>query len=288
MDHQEASRLLPDLLSGRLRDDRRAGLEAHLDECADCREWSETYDFLADALSGERETMHPSSEQLAHLAVDDELLTAPERDRLAAHLEGCADCRRELRLSHGALAAARREPSVLRFPLRLPTQAAPAWLALAASLILALAVAFFALRHDGFEPGPVTAALPEPEATEANSPEPSLAEAAPVEAIAPGGEPAVEALPRPPSPVTTPQPEVAVADAGDRPGPTDGPRGGLGTELPDVIDATAMAIATGSAVTLRAGEMVVLGEGFSIGSTATLGVQIANQSAAAPGSASSS
>ena len=285
MDHREASRLLPDLLSGPLPDERRAALEAHVEECTECREWSETYGFLTDALSGNHESEHPSSEQLAHLAVDAELLTAPERDQLAEHLEGCADCRRELELSREALVAARRRPTVLSFPLRRPSPAVAARLALAASLILALAVTFVALRPGKVERGPVTAALPEPAPTapaEAVFPEPSAVEAVP-ETTATAATALPVAAPRESSPVEatppTAVPGAVVAAAGERPGPVDELRVHRAVEIPDVIDASAMAIENGSVVTLRAGEMVVLGDGFSIGSSATLGVNVASNSA---------
>jgi anti-sigma factor ChrR (cupin superfamily) len=247
IDHRRASRLLADLHGGQLTAERRAELSEHVAGCAECRGWSETYEFLSAALSGASEAEHPSSEQLAHLAVDATLLTGPERDQLADHLEACADCRRELELCRGALASARRPAPVTRLPLRLPSSLGARHWALAASLILALAVTFIAVRPDGSERVRVTTA--------------------PAAAVPPT-EPTV----------------IAAADPGVRQLAGDRLEGHQLIEAAHIINASALTIGNDSDITLRAGEMVVLGEGFSIGSSATLGVEIAVQSAAEPGS----
>lgn len=238
MNHREAQRQLSDLLAGEVGDARRAELEAHLEECADCRDWSETWEFLSRALEAGHEAEHPSSEQLARLAVAAERLTAEESERLEAHLEECGDCRRELQLSRQAVTAARRGATVVPFRLRPPSRATAWRLALAASLILALALTFLVARPDGVGGGPVTAAV-----------DPEIGRPATESAPASAGEGVVE-----PAAVTTESPSVVTADYS--------------------IDS--------GAVTLRAAEMVVLGEGFAIGTSASLGVEVTKTASAEP------
>ncbi len=237
MRHSEAIRHLPDLLTGTLTGDRQTETAEHLAGCDSCQGWAETYRFFSDALLADDAAEHPSSEQLAHLAVDAELLTEPERERLASHLEGCDECRRELRLSREALAGARQGPAATRLlPFRLVSRPAALRLALAASLILAVAVTFVVSRRDGA--GNEIAAAPV-----------AIAAAPPAAVIA----------------------RIAAVDralAGNR------LTGIQVIEASGAITASSVAIESGGDITLRAGEMVVLGDGFSIGSTATLGVEI--------------
>ena len=270
MRHREAIRHLSDLLFGELDDELRAAVEEHVGGCERCRGWSETYGFLAEALRADPPAEHATSEQLAHLAVDAELLTGVERDRLSAHLDECDDCRQELEITRGALADARRPASVVRFPLPVPSAPTRRRLALAASLVLAVTVTFVALRHGGDEPGrPATAVTAEIVQTEsfraaAVRPEPlRLDDVRPRAALAaPARRPIAR---RSTAPATVPT---------DRRLSGDVLQGTQLIEAPRLITAGAISIGAGSEITFRAGEMVVLGDGFSIGSTATLGVEI--------------
>ena len=243
MRHREASRQLVDLLAGDLSADRQSELAEHLEICEECRDWSETYGFLSDSLRADDEADHPSSEQLAHLAVDAESLTAPERGQLATHLEECDECRRELELSREALAAGREEPAVARLPLRLPSRAVALRLALAASMALALGLAFIANRSNSADHGP-------PAVSDAQLP----------------GRPVAGAL-------GAGQRAAAHGDQDRRLDEEDL----VGTQVIEAegVLAANSNVQSGSDITLRAGEMVFLGDGFSIGSSANLGIEIA-------------
>ncbi|MFQ5351317.1 MAG: zf-HC2 domain-containing protein, partial [Thermoanaerobaculia bacterium] len=269
MNHRQATRHLGDLLTGELAGDRRDELTAHLERCEECRGWSETYGFLSDALRADREAEHPASEQLAHLAVDAALLTAPEREHLAAHLEECSDCRRELELSRDALADSRKRLTVARFPVRLPASATARRLALAASLILAASLTIHTRRPEVAHRGPDSAST-----VAATAPvSPRVAEPVTVPASPPATAPVTEPPSVRRSPLSTRTHPVTPRDTARA---LSGSRlaGIQVIEAPGVLTANSIAIENGSEITLRAGEMVVLGDGFSIGSSASLGVEI--------------
>ena len=284
MRHREAQRHLADLLAGELGGDQRAAVERHLAGCEACSGWSETYGFLADALPADPAIEHATSEQLAHLAVDAELLTAVERERLATHLEDCADCRHELEITRAALADARRPASVVRFPLPAPSAATARRLALAASLILAAAVTFVALRQGGDETGrPATAVAAEVVPTEIFRAAAVWPEPLRLDGVGPGVLQAA-AVRRP----AARRSSAPAAVPADRRLSGDVLLGNQLIEAPRLIAAGAVSIGAGSAITFRAGEMVVLEDGFSIGSTATLGVEIMPATGAAESSKSRS
>jgi hypothetical protein len=100
--HDDAQRLLPELADGALHGERERQLRRHIERCGDCRSWLETYSLLAEGLGGATE--HPTSEQLARLAVDGAVLTASEIEALSEHLESCRDCRRQVELASASLA----------------------------------------------------------------------------------------------------------------------------------------------------------------------------------------
>lgn len=140
MKHDDARQLLDDYLAGGLEGAERGEIEEHLERCADCREWVEESRLFARALGTGDE--HPTSDQLARQAVDPGLLEPLEQRRLADHLRRCEACRRQLELTASALGAA-RESSPRRRAAGLAAvlpRALPARLALAASVILALAL----------------------------------------------------------------------------------------------------------------------------------------------------
>lgn len=237
MKHDRAARQLPALLAGELSGERRAELDEHLRRCPECREWAATYGFLAGALEGGLVADHPSSEQMAQLAVDPELLTSPERERLLSHLEECAGCRQELEATREALDGARPAAAVVHLGRSWMPRPAALRAALAAGLILALAVTLAVVRRDG-------------------GPEPAVVQAAPA---------------APPEPL---EPAAVVAGEPDRQVAGEQLSGRRLIEAPRVLTASSVALASGSDITLRAGEMVVLRDGFSAGAEATLGVEI--------------
>lgn len=188
------------------------------------------------------ESVHPADDLLVRSAVAAGLLSAPERQRLEAHLAGCRACREMVALAGDALSSARRVETG-RGPRPLVFRAAP-WLALAALPILALALAFL-IRP---------AALPEDPVAR--------------EAVAPGSDAAVPGAPAADWP-TVPTGEGVATVAGD---PLSGTRR---VEARRAIVATGVTIEADSEVTFRAGEVVVLGDGFAIAAGAALTIEIA-------------
>jgi hypothetical protein len=112
----------------------------HLPRCADCALELARFATLTLALAGEATgaSAHLSEAQIVALAVPSSQVARDERDRLEAHLAGCAPCRTELAVARGfdfaAISAPRRR--IPRFGWR------PA---LAAAAIVALAVPVGAL-----------------------------------------------------------------------------------------------------------------------------------------------
>ncbi len=133
MHHLEASNLLTHYLSGDLRPGRRKNLEQHLAECAECAGWVMAYSLFDEALA-----QHPSSIEIAGFALAPETLDPPSYERCTEHLARCRECRGEVKLVGKAIAGGRQEAEPVREenPGRLPRRRA--WLALAASVVLAL------------------------------------------------------------------------------------------------------------------------------------------------------
>ena len=112
MDHQQASLLLSDLREGRLDHRMAADVEAHLAECQECREWSETYGLFSETLEEEDDDKaedHPSSEEIARFAIEPETLADQDLSRIALHLRACKRCATELDTTREAVAASRVE-----------------------------------------------------------------------------------------------------------------------------------------------------------------------------------
>ena len=129
------SRQLSDYAAGRLDPPDRRRIESHLAGCPDCTSWLETYRVLVSVV----DRRHPESERLARYALTPELLSEEQRASLGRHLEGCADCRREVELTQAAVARGReasRQTALRRRAAALSPR--PSRLALAASVTLLL------------------------------------------------------------------------------------------------------------------------------------------------------
>ena len=218
MGHDEARALLPQLAGGEIGKADERLLRRHLEECADCRSWLETWSLLADSLApAEAEAGHLSSDQIARLAASRELLAESEPAALEEHLGECEDCRRLLELTREALTGGRKErrkPAVTSWlkPSRL---ALPMRVAAAAALVLALGLIFMPRRA----------------------------------------------------------PEVAgIADRNDREIADTVLRGTQVIEAEGSLTARGVTVESGGEVTLRASETVILENGFSVGSGASLTV----------------
>lgn len=143
MRHHKAIELLPSLETEKIAASERDELLRHLEECADCREWRETYLLFSDALAGDG-VEHPSSEQLARQAADPERMTGPERQSITEHLASCAACRQESEVTAAALTQSRTEgdANLLSGRWASPATSTALRLALAASVVLAVALGF--------------------------------------------------------------------------------------------------------------------------------------------------
>ena len=121
MDHRQAHLLLAEHLAGRLDRPMSDEVAEHMAGCAECRDWSETYRFLAAVLvAEERGSAHVESERLARYAVAADGLAAGDRAEVEEHLAACADCAALLEISRGAAEEARPEPGI---DARLPSDA---------------------------------------------------------------------------------------------------------------------------------------------------------------------
>ncbi|MEW6323628.1 MAG: hypothetical protein AB1635_21355 [Acidobacteriota bacterium] len=138
MDHATAELLLADAAHGRLDDASREALARHVESCAECRAWADTYRFLQRSLVADAPDAgsHVASDQLARFALGAATLTAADRDEIARHVAGCGQCQAEVQLARAAVADARALPAsppavVTAAPRRVP-------LALAAGFALAV------------------------------------------------------------------------------------------------------------------------------------------------------
>ncbi len=130
----EAVERLPELLNGSLPSEPRAEVEAHLADCAPCREeWEETRQGAAVF------SAHLPTDALVALAWD-RPLPGLDPDLARRHLDACADCREDLALARESRSRERAEE---RLAPRRVSWALPA--SLAAGLVAAALVAGFAL-----------------------------------------------------------------------------------------------------------------------------------------------
>jgi len=111
MDHREIEGCLADFAAGDLDEATSADISLHIENCAECRSWLETYESLFAEMSRREENQHPTSEILA-LRV-----TRPEEEYefdgadLDHHLSACEDCRQDLERVGEAVRAARPSPT---------------------------------------------------------------------------------------------------------------------------------------------------------------------------------
>jgi anti-sigma factor RsiW len=94
--HEQAQSDIPAYLAGRLGDDDRARLEAHLTSCEECSDLVEDLRSFGGALAGHGEALfepHPQPEELARHSRGE---FAGDKARLERHLAVCATCRLEV------------------------------------------------------------------------------------------------------------------------------------------------------------------------------------------------
>jgi hypothetical protein len=105
MDHDEAKLLLSEYLEGTLDESLQAHVRAHVDACAECRAWIESYQLVEKAMSKDSET-HPSSDDLAAFTVEPESLAAPTLASIARHISRCESCREIVEATRDAVQSA--------------------------------------------------------------------------------------------------------------------------------------------------------------------------------------
>ncbi len=106
MNHLEAQTRLVDLSEGTLKRSLRRETEAHVSECGECQDWLATRKLLnSECLM--RPT-HPSSEQIALVALEPSSLSPEARGKLENHLDECKACRQEQKLTREALEKAKQ------------------------------------------------------------------------------------------------------------------------------------------------------------------------------------
>jgi hypothetical protein len=134
-DHAEIQPLLADLARGTLDGDVRAGMETHVAECVECREWLDTYAFLARSLASGNAVEHPEAGVVATWAVDEAALAPDVRASLADHFAACPACRAQVDMVRQAIRDS---------PRPVPMSSGRRWsvagtVAIAAGLMLAVA-----------------------------------------------------------------------------------------------------------------------------------------------------
>lgn len=111
--HLEATRALVELEDGALEAGSAASVVAHLEECAPCQEWIETYRLLATTLGSKegQQLSHPNSELLACWALRPDDLDELEEAQVSAHVRSCRACRQATELVHKSTLEARLDRS---------------------------------------------------------------------------------------------------------------------------------------------------------------------------------
>lgn len=133
-DHADVQPLLADLARDTLSGNVRAGMEAHVAGCVECREWLDTYAFLARSLASSA-VEHPEAGVVATWAVDEAALAPDVRQSLADHFAACPACRTHVELVRRAIRDSPR-PVPLSSGRR---RSVAGTVAVAAGLILAVA-----------------------------------------------------------------------------------------------------------------------------------------------------
>jgi anti-sigma factor RsiW len=117
MKHREAEIVLDSFVRGEVDQDQADLVRRHLEKCADCREWVETFSQLALIVDDEV-VNHLTSDDLARFAVEASHASGALADPRARHLDVCFTCREEFNLAVGALREARRLDESVSFLLR--------------------------------------------------------------------------------------------------------------------------------------------------------------------------
>jgi hypothetical protein len=192
---------------------------AHYATCADCSREVERLSRLESALRVQATTSgHPEAEALLALERHPETLVPEQREALAAHLEGCAPCRAELRALRGFHTAAAREGHSPGGQAGSPARGAPPpplrtrrggllAAALAAALLLGIALPLYLLRDAEPAEQPIAVVEPEPEALVQQEPEPAPPEPRAIVAPEPPPKPEpaqIAETPIEPAPPVTP------------------------------------------------------------------------------------
>lgn len=122
MRHARAASHLAELGTASLDPTVERAVIAHAEGCSACREWLETRDWLAGALSkrSRAEGMHLDSNLLALCAIRPEEIDEPDRDEVRLHLRHCVTCHAELTQVRAAIREARPRAKASTSPTPLP------------------------------------------------------------------------------------------------------------------------------------------------------------------------
>ncbi len=130
MDHDRAEGLLADFVDENLEDQVAAEVEQHIEGCQKCAEWLAWYPELKSALL--IDSGHPSSEDLALVAVGSQDMAEADRLGVEEHIGECSACRDLVSRSQSAL-----ETHSVVTPFRRSIRQARRWvLPVAAGLLL--------------------------------------------------------------------------------------------------------------------------------------------------------
>lgn len=108
MDHETATSLLSELVTGELGEDLTAELRVHVETCAECRELLRTLQLVHEEVSAHGPALfqeHPSSEDLVRFSTADEELPLERMVEIGAHVRACPTCRLEAETAGLALSA---------------------------------------------------------------------------------------------------------------------------------------------------------------------------------------
>lgn len=148
MNHDLEPSLLVHYVDGTLQGSDLIVVEAHLATCRDCSGWVESYRALEGAM---RPQDHPTSLEIAQLAVDPTKIDSEESQHTLSHLVACRSCRQEFDLTREALAAGRAlaedersRPQMFSALLRHPRR-----VAIAAGLLVGVLAVGFLLVDSG-------------------------------------------------------------------------------------------------------------------------------------------
>jgi hypothetical protein len=106
VNHEHAWPLLDDLLDGNLAPDARAGVEAHITECAECSGQASMMRLLRQPevarAARDLPELHPSADRLSAYALTPCELSAGDWEFVDRHVRSCGECRETVRLGRRA------------------------------------------------------------------------------------------------------------------------------------------------------------------------------------------